>query len=613
MNTRNTLLLLAAAGTLYGLTRVYDHYRPSNRLAAFRQEYVLELEPAGIDSITLHNDDGKIEFKRRGNLWEMTAPVHDRANQALISELLGRARMLRKEAALDSKEIDKKALKDFGLAKSKLRLELGGRNAPPELLFGKETAVDGKVYLRLDGSDHVYIIEEALKELISRKANEYRDRQIAEMDGAHVHRIVLKSAAGEMELVRESDLWQLRKPLQARADEHAAIDLVGSILNTEIIGFAEEKGANLNTYGLNEPRVTVSLWASSREEPLTIEIGAHDAKAQATYARISSRGSVCLLPERVEQLLTLRPNNLRSQHLIRPIYDIVDRITIAGKGEPFILKRDKEEWNLAGSSGSSGSSGAIDPANVHRMVEALEKRPINAFVADVAPDLAPYGLDKPQRRVTLSSYSSETTAEGSAGEYPIATLLFGAVEGNTVYVKLEDEPFVYSINKTILHLIPGDASGWLEMKPLNFTDEALNAIRRVEITLSGATRSYTFENGTWMAPPRPPAAEPGITTAEGEAAAAPLPEEAATRLQSLVNTLSKLNPMRRSAESIEPESNDGKDRPSRIAIETVGGNQIAFLIGTPAEDGTLPVGVEKEPGSLILSAPDASVFLAPID
>jgi len=603
MNTRNTLLLLVAAGALYGLTRVYDHYRPGNRVAAFREEYVLEFEPAGIDAITLHNDDGKIEFKRSGTLWEMTKPVHDRANQALIGELLGRTRMLRKEAALDPKEVDKKALKNFGVAKSKLRLEFEGRNAPPELLFGKETAVDGKVYLRLDGSDHVYIIEEALKELVSRKADEYRDRQIAEMDGAHVHRVVLKSAAGEMELVRESDLWQLRKPLQTRAEERAAIDLVGSILNTEIVGFAEEKGANLNTYGLNEPRATVSLWSSNREEPLTIEIGAHDPKAKATYARISTRGTVCLLPERVEQLLALRPNNLRSQHLVRPVYDIIDRITIAGKGEPFVLKRNREEWSLAAPATPAAPPKAIDAANVRRMVDALEKRPIVAFVADVAPDLAPYGLDKPQRRVTLSSYSSETTAEGAAGEYPIATLLFGEIEGNTVYAKLEDEPFVYSVNKTILHLIPGEATEWLEMKPFNFTDEALNAIHRVEIMLGGVTRDYTLKEGVWTAPPR---------GAENDAPAVPLAEEAATRLQSLVNTLSKLTPMRRAAESVEPDPG-AKDRPSRIAIETAGGNRVEFLIGPPAEDGTLPVSLQGDPGSLILSAPDASVFLAPVD
>jgi hypothetical protein len=70
-------------------------------------------------------------------------------------------------------------------------------------------------------------------------------------------------------------------------------------------------------------------------------------------------------------------------------------------------------------------------------------------VADVATELPKYGLDQPQLRVTLSSYASENTPDTQAGEKPIATVLFGREEGENVYAKLEDEPFVVSVPKGV--------------------------------------------------------------------------------------------------------------------------------------------------------------------
>ena len=57
-------------------------------------------------------------------------------------------------------------------------------------------------------------------------------------------------------------------------------------------------------------------------------------------------------------------------------------------------------------------------------------------------------------RITLSSYASENTPESNAGEKEIATVLLGRVENGEIYAKLEEEPFVVSIDKGILDYLP---------------------------------------------------------------------------------------------------------------------------------------------------------------
>ena len=42
-------------------------------------------------------------------------------------------------------EADKNKLADYGLAFPKLRLKLVGLGSPPEILFGKDAALEGKI------------------------------------------------------------------------------------------------------------------------------------------------------------------------------------------------------------------------------------------------------------------------------------------------------------------------------------------------------------------------------------------------------------------------------------------------------------------------------------
>ncbi len=575
MRTRSTIaLLLLAVGLFFGI-RLYESKNPSRWERATNEGYVLQFKREDIDGIDIESNGEKIRLRRNENGWQLEAPIKDRADVNVVNDILTQCVMLRKEATLDEKNLDKKALKDFGVAKSPLRLKLLGKDAPPELLFGKETAIERKIYLRLENSKTVYVVSEELKNLISRKVNDFRDRKLSTIQGPHVNRVVVKTAAGEMELNKEGSRWKLTKPLQTRANEKATIDLIGSVLQTPIVDFVQDQ-ANLNTYGLAEPRATVTLWSVSQDEPLILEVGAKDEKSGNVYARVPGRNLVCLVPERVQQLLTLKPNDLRDRQLLRVEMDILDRITIAPANQPkVVLQRDKESWLVLDNPNHPKEGKPANDKEIGAMLDALQKREIKDFVNDIAADLAPYGLDQPQLRVVFSSYASDNTAESTAGEHPIVTLAFGKVEGDIVYARAENEPFVVSIDKSVLELIPTAPVAWLSAVPFRFSP---STVSKVELVKGEKRVSFSPEEGKWNNP----------------------------QIESLVNTLSRLTALRRLPEA--PQETRGQ-----IIVTVTGRDQpITITLGPPEVDGACPIAVEGEPGAFLVSAPDASALRQPL-
>ena len=584
MNTKMTLLLLALAGGLFGFIQLYEMKQPTTREAAARGQYVLLFDRNNINGISITSNEEQIELRKRGSRWEIEAPIKDRADQAAVEEMLAQCERLRQEASIGGKSADKRKLKDLGVAKSNLRLKLLGQDAPPELWFGKETAVEGKTYARLEGSNSVSIVSNELKNLLSRKADELRDRRLADFDASRVTGLSLKTPTGEIALEKERDHWGLNKPLKARADEATINRLLSDFLGSQIVAFLPSKDANLNSYGLSEPRGRLTLQTLTYDQPIMLDLGAADEKTGNIYARISDREAVFLVAKQFEKLLTLKPNELRDRRLLRVNMDSVDRVSIVAEGKPpVVLQRKLEQWVEL-----DREAKTTRPANgekIQAMVTALQSRQISAFVADVTSDLAKYGLDHPKLRLTFSSYASENTAESDAGERPLVSVLFGNTDDGNVYARVENEPFVVSVDKSLLEAISADPVEWRALSVFQFKPGEVEALDITSYAdgIPRPTISLVRKNGEWAA---------------GEGSAPGTVNQ--INIQSLVNTLATLGAVRwtGSSEAITPSQT--------ITFKTTSRATRKLIMGPSAEDKTCAARVDGDPGVFTISSPDNS-------
>src|SRR5881409_1187566 len=226
MNWRNTLILALIALAGFAYFRFFEMKQPSTEEAKRQAQNVVTFDRNKINGIVIQNGDEKVEMRRSDNRWRLEAPIKDQADGSSIENLLSDLENWQKDATISAKEIeaDKNKLNEYGLNKPKLRLKLIGQDRPPEILFGKDAALEGKMYVRFENSKETFLAGQSVRKDIDKKPEEFRDRKLTDLITAQVSRVILKTPAGEMDLQKKGDHWEIVKPLRARADDQKIND-----------------------------------------------------------------------------------------------------------------------------------------------------------------------------------------------------------------------------------------------------------------------------------------------------------------------------------------------------------------------------------------------------
>lgn len=589
MNWRTTFVLAAIVLAVFAYFRFFELKQPSTEEAKRQAQNVVNFDRAKIDGVVIQNGDDKIEMRRRDNKWRLEIPIKDQADGSLIENLLSDLENWQKDATISAKEIeaDKSKLNEYGLSKPKLRVKLLGQDRPPEIFFGKDAALEGKMYVRLEDSKETFLAAQTVKKDAEKKPEEFRDRKLTDLSTAQVSRVVLKSAAGEMELEKKNDHWEILKPLRARGDDQKIADLIAQVTTAQIQQFVAADQGDLHPFGLAEPRGAITLFSKDDKQGQLLQIGGISQKEKdQVYVRSASRGFVYALPRKIEEVLNTRPDDLRDRHLVRIDTNILDRITIdaSGKGK-IVLARKNENWTIASRNNAPANSG-----EVRRLVDTLQNEQVTKFVEDVASNLPKYGLDKPQLKLTFSSFASENTAETKAGEQPFTTITFGKIDGDNIYARLADEPFIVAIRRGLIDQMFTDPVQWQELSTFKFKPEQihrLNVAATNESTLArGAKGEWAWVKG-------------GGTINQAN-------------LQSLLNTLSDLHAVRWVGPT-RPQH--GFEKPQFTITFTTSPddkNSHKLSVGSAAGDGNWFGHVDEREGTFVISKSDFDTLRLPL-
>jgi hypothetical protein len=607
MNWRTTLILAVVVLAVFAYLRFFEMKQPSTGEARRQAQNVVNFDRSKVDGIIIQNGDEKIEIRRRDNKWRLEIPIKDQADAALVENLLSDLETWQKEGTIPAKDIDadKSKLNEYGLNRPKLKLKLIGSDRPPEILFGKDAALEGRMYVRFENSKETFLAKQSVKKDLDKKAEEFRDKKLTDVATAQVRRIALKTPAGEMELEKKGDRWDIVKPLRARADDEKVGDLIAQVTTARIQQFVADDHGDLRPYGLAEPRGSITLFSQEARKDQKVEIGdsikvfGQDDKGQMlqigsvpekekdqVYVRFAPRGAVYTLPKKIEEALNTKPADLRDYHLVRIDTNVLDRITIDVPGkDKTVLARKDGNWTIA-----SRNNAPADSRAVRRLIDALQNARVTGFVEDVASNLPKYGLDKPRLQITFSSFASENTAETKAGEEPFATLSFGKEDGDNVYARLTDEPFVVTARRGLLDQIPADPLQWQELSIFKLKPDQ---IHRLSITTDKELSLERGENNQWHW-------LKGTGQIDGN------------NVQSLLNTLSSLHAARWLG-AMKPQ--DGLEKPQlTLAFTTSSDDKTPhrLIIGAPANDGTWYAHVDDREGTFTISNSDLNRLRLPL-
>jgi hypothetical protein len=441
-----------------------------------RADHVVRITRANIQGFTIRDGDELIRLRAEGDAWKMVAPWQDDADAGVVDQLLDAVQSLRPEDVitdLGKAEKRRQLLKDFGLNKSRLRLKLEGKQMPAEFQFGLETAVQGESYLRIADDDAVYVVSDDLKNIVSKKPEDFRDHRMTPFLTTLINRAIFRVSGGEIELAKEQDNWMLVRPIKGRASNDAVVDILTKMNQTQIGKFVSDSNTSPGSFGLDSPSNVVTLFGDDGKK-VEIDIGGRvPSNPDFVYAGLPQRKSVVEVSKAFANLFNITPNDLRDRKIARINPDLVDRVTIERAAEPrIVLGRDENRWHFL--------SPAVAPANsdnITRLIQGINDGEVSEFVSDTATDLTKYGLDQPKLKITFSSYSSENTAEANAGETVLATLAFGNSANGVTYARLGEEPYIFSIADPLFAALPTTEYSFRPLDVLALRRDQLASLR----------------------------------------------------------------------------------------------------------------------------------------
>ncbi|HEY8835920.1 MAG TPA: DUF4340 domain-containing protein, partial [Chthoniobacterales bacterium] len=210
MKTKTTLLLLIVAVAVALWIKFYESKGPNTEEAKRQAGNVINFERDALEGIVIQNGDDRIELRKQDQKWRIEAPFKDQADRGAVENLIADLDGWQKFNSIPAKEIEKdqSKLDEFGLSKGKLKLKLLGKNAPPEIAFGNDAALQGKMYVRVGEASDVIIAAQSVRNDIAKKPEDFRDKKLTDLTTAQVMRALVKTSAGEMELEKKADHWE---------------------------------------------------------------------------------------------------------------------------------------------------------------------------------------------------------------------------------------------------------------------------------------------------------------------------------------------------------------------------------------------------------------------
>jgi hypothetical protein len=476
MKSKTTILWFVLAAALFAFIWIYEHHFsesvvPSTSLLfGLRAEAATEfhLSPAGAREISL---------LRTNNSWFMTKPFAYPAQAGGIGRLLATLEKLTFATRISASELNGKKTTDagFGFENPQFSVDISAGSQQWHFLIGNRTAPGDQVFIRLVGVEGAFVTDSAWLAQLPRTANEWRDTSVVSPTKV-CDWIVITNGTKVIELQQNptNHVWRMLRPLQARAAGPritTALQQLRAVSATRFV--TDDAKADLTTFGL-QPAET-DLWLGHGTNYFAaVHAGKKSADdASQVFARREGWNSVLTIPQAALSAWQGSVNDFRDSHLLELTAPITE-IEVSGENHFTLQSQGEKGWAVV------GEKFPADTESVLAFVKLLASLRAEDFAKDTATpaDLQSFGLANPSRQITLRSVAGDTNST-------FASLIFGAMETNHIFVKRADENFIYTLAAGDLRRLPDYGLEFRQRQIWNFS---VTNVANVTVHQGGLTR-----------------------------------------------------------------------------------------------------------------------------
>jgi hypothetical protein len=472
-----------------------DKKIPGTKEREESETILFKLNPDDVTGLEINNVHGVFIFQKNNNHWEIKKPVTALADSSTVEEVINQIVTAQPQRVIkiNGSDKDQANLKEWGLSPASERVVIHTKDKMYELLVGRKTAISDSVYARTSGrkNESVRIIPNMVKTILQKDISDFRSRQVFDFETAKVNKIASRIASmgatpaqeGEVEL--KDGKWALEKPLVARGSETEVQGLLNKFLALRAIDFISDNAGNLSQYGLTSPSATISVTIQPDEE-MVLQIGSPvPDKPDQLYAQRLKSNSVFTLSKSNMDDLFRGMLNLRDRHILPFEPGTATGLTFTFGNKKGQVHKDSGLWNTVGDAEGRADAGKV--TDLFSRLAQLETTPV---LKDSATDLKPFGLDKPQGKIIVTSPSLHPDQT--------LTLLIGKAENKLLYVRNSIEPFIYTVPDNAFDFLANNNLALRDARAINLE---MSQVKTMTVTVGSEpplvlTRS---PGGTWTA------------------------------------------------------------------------------------------------------------------
>ena len=310
-----------------------------------------------------------------------------------------------------------------------------------------------------------------------------------------------KDASGAMED------WQMREPVASATESWTVNGIVSTVLGLQYERKFKpgEGGVSLADAGLEQPLGKITLTDKNGKEH-RVELGKKVALSNSSYVRVGGANEILVTSRDLSADLKKKPDEYRSKNLYRKLArKDAKHIRVTHEGKTYDLTRSEDTWVV-----NEPVKAYANADKLTTLVNNFANLRVADFVEDAPASLASFGLDPPylslavtteekkQKPATSSapaeSQPAEPQTETVTTTYTLLVGGFADLESKRRFVKLPDQPWIATVEKTAVDNLLPKLSEWRDAR---VTRVKADDATQLELTAAGVTAALTKEDGVW--------------------------------------------------------------------------------------------------------------------
>lgn len=349
------------------------------------KEKVFPVEADKIEEVRVTAEKETTLLRKADGTWRIVEPAQMDADQTEASGLTTNITGLEVNRVVEENAAD---LARYGLADPKFKVAFKAQaGAAGEVHLGDRTATTTDIYAVKAGEKRVFLVASYHENSFNKKPFDLRDKRILTVKRDDIDLIDV-SGETKYQLGRSGTEWSVKEPVPARGDYSAIEGLLTRLSTANMTKMVEQGPAGgsfaadvLAKYGLDKPRVTVTVGAGSSRA--TLAIGKEEEGT--VYARDASRPMIFTVDPslvtdvkkpadeyRNKNLFESRPFNLARVRIVRgsDTYEF-EKIAASGANQT-----DKWQRKVNG-----GPAADVDATKMDDLLSKLTNLRAESFVA----------------------------------------------------------------------------------------------------------------------------------------------------------------------------------------------------------------------------------------